>query len=557
MNNDAELLRRYAERGDESAFAELVRRHLGLVYHAALRQCGGDTHRAQDVAQMVFADLARKAGNLSPRAILAGWLYTSTRYAALQTLRGEVRRKAREQEAFLMNEGLDQANAAADWERLRPVIDDALHSLGERDREAVLLRFFEGRGFAEVGQRLNLSTDAARMRVDRALEKMRTTLARHGVSSTLSALTVALSSQATAAVPAGLDASVTGFAVTGAAEAGAAGLGILGFMSTTKVATALVAVAVLTGLGTAYVGMNAARAAETELARVREQERTLNAKMRQGENALATETRRVAAGEEAYARLTTKVNALGQASAAESQRDAEPITAELVSRRFKRAQELVKTGDPAEALRELLWCYDIGMPVISGMRAVRTTSLMHFGELGKRHPPALDVLRSRREKAQALMLSDEREHDATQEYSAINRALDDYQASLTILEKLPAGDRRRRSLAGSAYDFLVESRRYSEALEGRPPSTVNALFEGHVARNAGADTAMNAYMIGSTAKSIEVLAGAGDLDGARALARKLLTLDASDNTRALIQTHLQRAGQPALLSASTLNKVKP
>jgi len=558
MNNDSELLRRYAEGHDENAFAEVVRRHLALVYHAAVRQCRGDTHRAQDVAQMVFTDLARKAGRLSRRPVLAGWLYTSTRYAALQTIRTEARRQAREQEAVLMDQIPNTLEAAADWEQLRPVIDDALHALGERDREAVLLRYFEGQGFAEVGRRLNLSEDATRMRVDRALAKMRATLARHGVSSTTTALSVALAGQATAALPAGLTTSVTGFALTGAAEAGATIFGILGFMSTTKLTAAIAVVGLLAGIGTAYLGTNAAKAAQVELAGVRERDRSLSARLLETESALAVTARRLAAGEDTYARLTTTVRAFSLTSAAEPPREAEPITADLVSRRFKRVQELVRqNGDPAEALRELLWCYDIGMPRILGMGAVRTTSLMLFGELGKRYPPALEVLRERREKARELMLSNEREHDATQEYSSINRALGDYQASLAILEDLPAGDRRRRSLAYSAYDYLVKNRRYGEALEGRPYSSINASFENYVARTTSADTAMNTFMIESTATSIEVLAGSGDLDQARALVRKLLAHDSSEGTRALIQTHLQRAGQPTLLSAPTAGENQP
>ncbi len=216
MTDDAELLRRYADEKSEDAFAELVRRHLGLVYHAALRQCGGDAHRAQDVAQTVFADVARKARSLARRPALAGWLHTSTRYAAAQAVRGEVRRQRREQEAHAMNEILAKANgddAAAEWERMRPVIDEALHALGERDRDAVLARFFEGRAFAEIGARLALSEDAARMRVERALEKLRVALGKRGITSTAAALALALANQAGAAVPAGLAASVTGAAL--------------------------------------------------------------------------------------------------------------------------------------------------------------------------------------------------------------------------------------------------------------------------------------------------------------------------------------------------------
>jgi RNA polymerase sigma factor (sigma-70 family) len=235
MTDDAELLRRYAEEASQEAFAELVGRHLGLVFHAALRQCGGDQHRAEDVAQLVFTDLACKAGSLARRPVLAGWLYTSTRYAAAQAVRTEARRQVREREAAVTEELLADPGPLANWARLRPVIDETLQALGETEREAVLLRFFEGQPFAEIGARLALSEDAARMRVERALEKMRDGLARHGVTSTAAALAAALATQATAAVPAGLAASITGAALGGATAATAT----IVFMTMTKLQVGL------------------------------------------------------------------------------------------------------------------------------------------------------------------------------------------------------------------------------------------------------------------------------------------------------------------------------
>ena len=249
MNDDAALLRQYADTRSESAFAELVRRHLGLVYHAALRQTGGDAHRAQDVAQEVFTSLARKARTLAQRPTLAGWLHTSTRYAALQAVRTERRRQNREQEIYAMSDPLHSESSGADWERLKPFVDEALHSLGERDREAVLLRFFEGRPFAEVGAKLAVSEDAARVRVDRALEKLRATLARHGVTSTAAALAVALAAQAGAAVPAGLAATVT----SGALVAGGASSLFFTLMNLSKLKVALALGAAAAGATTVVV----------------------------------------------------------------------------------------------------------------------------------------------------------------------------------------------------------------------------------------------------------------------------------------------------------------
>ena len=209
MIADSELLGRYATQKTEADFAELVRRHLNLVYSAALRQVRGDVHLAKDVTQSVFNDLSRKAGSLRHHAVLSGWLYTSTRYAALQLVRAESRRKLREQEAQTMNELTKSEEVTEHWDSLRPVLDEVMHGLGGRDREAVLLRFFEGQPFQAIGARLGLSEDAARKRVERALETLRGALEKRGVTSTAAALAVLLTESGVVAAPAGLGAVVT------------------------------------------------------------------------------------------------------------------------------------------------------------------------------------------------------------------------------------------------------------------------------------------------------------------------------------------------------------
>ena len=203
---DAQLLNGYVAERSQEAFTELVRRHVDLVYATALRRVGGDSHLAEDIAQSVFADCARKAASLRTRTSLAGWLYRSTRFAAAQAVRTEQRRRTHEQEAHTMNE--ISAAGATHWERLRPVIDEALDDLNEGEREAVLLRYFENRPLAEVGARFSISPDAARMRVERALEKLRGRLARHGVDSTATALVAAFASQSGVAAPTGLSATI-------------------------------------------------------------------------------------------------------------------------------------------------------------------------------------------------------------------------------------------------------------------------------------------------------------------------------------------------------------
>ena len=248
MNEDAQLLRRYAMERSEAAFAELVHRHVDLVYSAACRLMSGDVHRAQDVTQQVFAELARRARHLSEHPALLGWLYTTIRRMALRAIRTEQRRTAREQEANIMNELLREPATEPDWEHLRPVLEDAMHELGEKDRMAVLLRFFKNNSLNEVGLALGLTENAARMRVDRALDKLRLCLARKGVRSAAAALALTLSGHAVTSAPAGFAASLASATLAGAASSTGSSLTFLKVMATTKLKLGL---AVLVVAGTA------------------------------------------------------------------------------------------------------------------------------------------------------------------------------------------------------------------------------------------------------------------------------------------------------------------
>lgn len=287
MTDDTGLLQRYHERGDEAAFAELVQRNLDLVYAAALRHTG-DRTRAADVTQAVFTDLARKAAALHRHPALVSWLYTSTRFCALKLLRTERRRQAREQEVFLMREDAS-SGPAPDWERLRPTLDAVLHELGERDREIVLLRYFRGLAFAEVAAALRINEGAARMRVERALEKMSRLLARRGIDSTAAALGVALAAQPALAAPAGLAATVTTAAFAGAAAGGTGAAAFATFLAMSKtpliVAGVLVAALLATGVYEARANLalreKLAAANDDGLAGLRQQNQTLRASLAQ------------------------------------------------------------------------------------------------------------------------------------------------------------------------------------------------------------------------------------------------------------------------------------
>lgn len=225
--SDHELLRRYADLGSDDAFTELVNRHCNLVW-AAARRISGDGELARDVAQTVFSDLARKAGSLPAGTLLAGWLYRAACHAAANHLRGEARRAHREQLAMqhtLQPSDATEARSAAD---LQPVLDAALASLSETDRDAVVLRYLTGRNLAEVGAALGTNEDAAQKRVSRALERLRDTFRQRGVPVSGAVVATALGIAGTQMAPAGLAATVATGALAGAgATAGTASILLL------------------------------------------------------------------------------------------------------------------------------------------------------------------------------------------------------------------------------------------------------------------------------------------------------------------------------------------
>jgi RNA polymerase sigma factor (sigma-70 family) len=244
MSDDRQLLRRFATERSESAFSQLVVRHLPLVYSTALRQTNGDTHLAQDVAQLVFTDLARKASSLSENVVLAGWLHRATLFAARQILRGERRRQAREQQAVTMNATQSETDDTF-WRQIRPWLDDALERLNKADRATLLLRFFEQQSLAEIGASLGGTEEAVRKRIARALEKLRAILQRRGVSSTTAIIAGAISGNCVQDPPAGLTQIISAGALAKGAAASTSTLtlakGALKIMAWTKTQTAIVA----------------------------------------------------------------------------------------------------------------------------------------------------------------------------------------------------------------------------------------------------------------------------------------------------------------------------
>jgi RNA polymerase sigma factor (sigma-70 family) len=255
-DTDLELLARYTRQHAEDAFAELVRRHLGLVYSAALRQVRSP-QLAEEVSQSVFIDLARSAVRLKPDTILTAWLYQVARRTSIDVVRREASRQLREQIATEMN----AMNATADdWTHIEPLLDEAMHALDDTDRAAVLLRYFENKPLREVGATLGTSENAAQKRLGRAVERLRQFLAKRGVTVGASGLAILISANAVQAAPVGL-------AVTISAAALVAGT----TFTTTAIATAAATKAiVMTTLQKTIIGVTLAVAIGTGIYEARQ-----------------------------------------------------------------------------------------------------------------------------------------------------------------------------------------------------------------------------------------------------------------------------------------------
>ena len=255
MTDDMALLREYAQRNSEEAFATLVSRHINLVYSVALRQVR-NPHLAEEITQAVFVILARKAKSLNAKTVLPGWLCRTARYASANALTIQRRRQNREQEAYMLSTLNEPENEA--WTQIAPLLDTALAKLGETDHNAIVLRFFEGRNFNEVGTALGASEDAAKKRVNRAVEKLRKFFTKRGIILPAAVLTAAISANSVQAAPVALAKTVTAVAIAKGAAASTSTLtlikGALKIMAWTKVKTAIVVgAAILLASGTTTI----------------------------------------------------------------------------------------------------------------------------------------------------------------------------------------------------------------------------------------------------------------------------------------------------------------
>ena len=239
--DDSALLRQYTENNSEEAFAALVTRHVNLVYSVALRQVG-NTHHAEEITQAAFIILAKKAGQLRHDKALSSWLFQATRLTANNFVRSEMRRQRREQEAHMQSILNEPENEI--WPRIAPLLDAAVAGLREKDRNAIVLRFYEGKNLRDIGTALGVSEDAAEKRLKRAVEKLQKFFLKRGVTSTTATLAGAISANSVQAAPAMLAKAVTATAIAKGATASASTLtlikGALKIMAWTKAKTAIV-----------------------------------------------------------------------------------------------------------------------------------------------------------------------------------------------------------------------------------------------------------------------------------------------------------------------------
>jgi RNA polymerase sigma factor (sigma-70 family) len=251
MTETQNLLAEYVRDGSETAFRELVSCYLDLVYSTARRSVNGDVHLAQDVAQIVFTDFARMARKLTGDAMLGGWLHRHTCFVASTLMRGRRRREAREKLAVEMN--LQTDHTEANLARVRAVLDEGIDQLGSADRAAILLRFFEQREFGAIGEALGTNEEAARKRVNRAVERLHGVLKQRGVAFSVTALGTMLAAEAVSAAPVGLAAGIAGSALAGAAMGTGTTLTVLKLMTMSKLKLSLFGALLLAGVAVPLV----------------------------------------------------------------------------------------------------------------------------------------------------------------------------------------------------------------------------------------------------------------------------------------------------------------
>ncbi len=346
--SDQQLLREYADGRRETAFAELVRRYVDLVYSAALRLVR-DASMAQDVTQSVFLALAGNARRLAAHPVLSGWLHCTARNLATKAIRSDARRRVREQEAAAMNELLT-AESEPSWEAIAPQLDAALGDLSGADRDALLLRYFEKKSAPEMARILGISDEAAQKRVTRAMDRLRAWFASRNVKVAAGGLVILISANAVHSAPAGLAATISAASLAGTALSTSTLIAATKTMVMTTLQKTLITIAIA---GLAGAGIYEARKAaqlRTQVQALQQAQAPLRAQIRQlqderdaATNRLAATARQVAAAKPNPAevlKLRGEVGKLRQEQQLAGEKSAiNKLTADPVSRAMLRSQQ--------------------------------------------------------------------------------------------------------------------------------------------------------------------------------------------------------------------------
>jgi len=289
--DDRSLLSQYAQRRSDEAFATLVNRHLNLVYSVALRQVRSP-QLAQEVAQSVFTDLARNAGALKPDTVLTAWLYRVAYRTAIDIVRHESRRHAREQIAMDM---AAMSTASSEWTRIEPLLDEAMEALDESDRTAILLRYFDNKSLREIGDTLGISEDAAQKRVGRALDRLRELFSKRGAVVGAAGLGVVISAHAVQAAPVGLAATISAAAtVAGTTAVAITTTTITKAITMTLLQKTIVAAAIAAGVGSGIYEAHRASALGDQVQTLQEQQALLTGQIQQLQSEREDASNRVA-----------------------------------------------------------------------------------------------------------------------------------------------------------------------------------------------------------------------------------------------------------------------
>jgi RNA polymerase sigma factor (sigma-70 family) len=349
--DDHELLAEYARSASETAFSTLVARYVNLVYSAALRYTG-NPHHAEEIAQAVFVTLAHKAGGLQRGVVLAGWLYQTARLTAANFVKGEIRRQQREQEAY-MQSTLNEPETA-DWQQIAPLLDEAMGGLGEIDRNAVVLRYFENKTAEEVGAALRLNPPAAHKRVARAVDKLRKFFTKRNVTIGTSGLVGLISANAVQAAPVGLAATVSAAAVLSGTVISTSTIitAATTAIAMTTLQKTIVAAALAAAVGTGIYAIHQGAQLRGRIQSLEEQQAPLAAQIQQLQRERDAATNRLAALTEELAnvkknpaellKLRGEVGALRQEKAIAGGKSAiSKITADPAARKALRDQQKI------------------------------------------------------------------------------------------------------------------------------------------------------------------------------------------------------------------------